>query len=199
MAKIRKKRASKYDNIEVGTKFGDYTVIEKGAIRSKWGQTFLLCRCRCGSERKVNTSNLANGTSKRCFTCRMSNSGNLLNSEGSKNRKAASIGHAKIKTSWWARYGKAAEKRNYSFNITPDYVWSIYEEQDMKCRLSGVKIDFSLDVRDPSYPSMDRIDNERGYEVGNIQLVTKTINYMKRTLSQDEFISLCTRVHRKAP
>ena len=39
--------------------------------------------------------------------------------------------------------------------------------------------------------SLDRIDNSKGYEVGNIQWVHKEINMMRGPLPIDRFIELC--------
>ena len=199
MAKIRKKRASKYDKIEVGTKFGDYTVIKQGTVRDKRGVAMLSCVCSCGRERLVLSSNLDNGNSKRCSKCRMSNSANLLNSEGSMNVKTAKGNHHTITNQWWSRIRQRSKAANLELDLDLDYLWSIYIAQDMKCNLTGLKIDFTLDVSDDLYPSPDRIDSSVGYVEGNIQLVRKSVNFMKGTLSQDEFIALCTLVHRNAP
>lgn len=42
--------------------------------------------------------------------------------------------------------------------------------------------------------SIDRIDSNGVYEEGNVQWVDKRINMMKGTLSNEEFIELCTMV-----
>lgn len=45
--------------------------------------------------------------------------------------------------------------------------------------------------------SLDRIDSSRGYEVGNVQWVTKYVNWAKNDLSQEDFINLCIAVANK--
>lgn len=42
--------------------------------------------------------------------------------------------------------------------------------------------------------SLDRIDNNKGYEEDNVQFLHKNINYMKWTHNQDDFIELCRKV-----
>ncbi len=49
----------------VGQKFDRWTVIER-AGRSDKGRTLWLCRCTCGTERKVDGMNLKQGGSKSC-------------------------------------------------------------------------------------------------------------------------------------
>ena len=54
--------------------------------------------------------------------------------------------------------------------------------------MTGMHI--SLEYKEQT-ASFDRIDNSKGYEVGNIQWVHKEINMMRGTLSVDRFIELC--------
>ena len=42
--------------------------------------------------------------------------------------------------------------------------------------------------------SLDRIDSSKGYTKDNVQWVHKDINYIKRDLSDSEFITLCKKV-----
>ena len=49
--------------------------------------------------------------------------------------------------------------------------------------------------------SIDRIDSSKGYIVGNVQWIHKTINQMKWNSSQEEFIEFCKAVaaHNQEP
>ena len=42
--------------------------------------------------------------------------------------------------------------------------------------------------------SLDRIDSSKDYVLGNIQLVLKEVNYMKQSLSQEDFINICKKI-----
>lgn len=76
----------------------------------------------------------------------------------------------------------------------------MFEKQNGKCALSGVDINLSdkLHKFSPDYStftaSVDRIDSSKGYIVGNIQWVHKTINYIKRDLDENEFIDWCKKI-----
>lgn len=48
----------------LGQKFGRWTVLHEGAPRN--GRTTWLCRCECGTERNVQTSDLTGGKSQSC-------------------------------------------------------------------------------------------------------------------------------------
>lgn len=55
------------------------------------------------------------------------------------------------------------------------------------------KISWNLTMQQQNM-SIDRINSDIGYEEGNIQWVDKRINMMKGSLSNEEFIELCTKV-----
>lgn len=42
--------------------------------------------------------------------------------------------------------------------------------------------------------SLDRIDSTKGYIEGNVQWVHKSVNIMKSTLTQEQFINFCKLV-----
>jgi transposase len=79
------------------------------------------------------------------------------------------------------------------FNITAKDIYQKYLEQNKKCALSGVDINFFFSVknRKNGNASLDRIDSAKGYIAGNIQLVHKDINRMKNSFDQDYFIRMC--------
>lgn len=82
-------------------------------------------------------------------------------------------------------------KKRYK-QISVDYVMSIYDAQGGKCALSGRTMTFERGKGHISTNiSIDRIDSNRGYEKGNIQLVCYIVNILKARFSQDELISLC--------
>lgn len=54
-----------------------------------------------------------------------------------------------------------------------------------------------LDTKQNLDLSLDRIDSSKGYEIGNVQWVTKYINWAKNDLSQKDFIDLCIAVANK--
>jgi hypothetical protein len=115
-------------------------------------------------------------------------------------------GYEEISQSHWGAIVKGAfsrgESRNIPFEITIEYAWKLYIQQDRKCALTGLDINFSKtggNRYNKTTASLDRIDSSIGYVEGNCQWVHKVINTMKMALSQDEFIYYCSLVcnHRK--
>lgn len=93
-------------------------------------------------------------------------------------------------------YRKAsARKRGIPFEVSIEQLWELLVQQQHQCALSGLPL--TLDPRgDESYTnaSVDRIDNTKGYVLGNLQWVHKDVNLMKMFLPQDRFLDLCSQI-----
>ena len=63
----------------------------------------------------------------------------------------------------YTRLKRSAEKRNYEFSVSIEYLWNLYLRQDKKCAITGDSIP---NIRDAS---LDRIDSNLGYIEGNVQ------------------------------
>jgi transcriptional regulator with GAF, ATPase, and Fis domain len=86
----------------------------------------------------------------------------------------------------------SAKMRDSNCSITIEDVEDQYLKQNGRCNLSGLPL-----VTDGSHwevLSLDRIDSSRGYEKGNIQLLTNRVNLMKGNMDQLEFLKLCERI-----
>lgn len=101
-------------------------------------------------------------------------------------------GFKDIRGKYWNRYIKQASNRNIQFSISIQYVWSLYEKQERYCSLSGLPIVFASEGKTTA--SIDRIDNSQGYVEGNIQILHKDVNIMKKDMLQSAFIDLCKHI-----
>ena len=61
----------------------------------------------------------------------------------------------------------------------------LYEEQKGLCKYSGRKMTFKIHCT--NHISIDRIDNNKWYEKGNIALCCTFVNKMKNDITLDEF------------
>ena len=80
--------------------------------------------------------------------------------------------------------------------ITRDYAFQLFISQQQKCALSGQEI-FLSEKEKNTTASLDRIDSNQGYEVGNVQWVHKDLNIMKNQISEQEFKQFCKLVSEK--
>lgn len=98
-----------------------------------------------------------------------------------------------IRLSWFYKFQKSAELRKLEFDIDPEYLWSIFVEQDFRCALTGWPIGWA-EVGALHTASIDRIDSSEGYIKGNIQLLHKDVNMAKQQHSQNYFIEMCKAI-----
>lgn len=87
---------------------------------------------------------------------------------------------------------RSAGYRKHEFNIERGYLDDLFEQQNKKCALTGLELNFEVDKnRSGQIASVDRIDSNIGYIPGNVQWIHKDINLMKGKLSESHFKCLC--------
>jgi len=84
-------------------------------------------------------------------------------------------------------------------NVTIEFIWELFLNQNRKCALSGVEIGFKKSVkrekkRDET-ASLDRIDSLKAYTEDNVQWVHKDINKMKWDFPVNRFLELTKLVY----
>jgi hypothetical protein len=165
--------------VKIGEIYDDLTIIGFTNIKNK---KQAICRCICG--------NIVNRRSELLFRI------NMTNNCGCKHRGQWK-GVGELSSSQFNRYKQGAIKRNLKFDITIEYAWDIFQQQNNTCALSGLKIGFPFHTTAPYEASLDRIDSNQGYIKGNVQWVHKDIQKMKMDLPQDRFIELCKLIASK--
>lgn len=155
----------KYAEEMVGRRFDRWTVLARVANNPR-GHTRWLCRCDCGTEKEVLADSLRSGKSKSCG-CLL---GEIL---AERNAALSTHGFTRgekrdpVYVAWTGMKSRCAEAslvwRNYGargITVCPEWVESFEA--------------FYAHVGDhpgPEY-SLDRIDNDRGYEPGNVRWAT---------------------------
>lgn len=75
-----------------------------------------------------------------------------------------------------------------NFDITYDYVWSIYPDNEL-CPVFGFKMDYKSENYDLR-PTMDRVNPNLGYEKGNVIWISQLANRMKSDLDLEELVRI---------
>lgn len=172
----------------IGVRFGKL-VVEDFLGRERYKLRFnywYRCLCDCGKKSRYLRHFLTSGHTTSCGCYK------LLT--GSKHHSWR--GHGNISGQAWASIRHAARSRGLILAITIEDAWQQYEHQGRRCALTG----WSIILDEPSADktlrnaSLDRIDNERGYEKDNIQWVHKDVNWMKGSFGSLRFIELCCAV-----
>ena len=94
-------------------------------------------------------------------------------------------------------------RRNLEFTIDLEYLLNLVEDQKGKCALSGWPLEFERGGnykgnKNPNGCTIDRIDNDKGYIPGNIQLACCLPNYLKGDMDITEFRTLCKAIGRRS-
>lgn len=90
--------------------------------------------------------------------------------------------------------GKALQRKKGAV-LSVDALELLWGVQGGKCALTGW--DMTMELGRGSVPtncSIDRVYSDRGYEVGNVQLVCRAANVAKSDLTQADFVAMCRSV-----
>lgn len=175
-----KKEATKNGDV-----YGSLTAVEYSHNILKVKYWKFICTL-CNKEHITRLSDVRRGKVRSCG-CMMNKGDKNGQWKGSMGLHGRTIGHYKFN----------AEKRNIQFNVTPEYLWSVYLSQNKKCPYTGIELNLipsNQNKRTPSNASLDRIDSKKGYIEGNVQWVYKPINVFKNSMSTQEFITMCKLV-----
>lgn len=87
-------------------------------------------------------------------------------------------------------------KKNLYIDITLEYLKQLWNKQEGKCALTNFPMSYqqSNGKRNPYSLSIDKIDPNKGYEVGNVQFVCFAANMMKGELSLSELKKFCQAI-----
>jgi len=94
-----------------------------------------------------------------------------------------------IKNPWVEMTTKAKTRTKLPFNITSEYVKSIWPENNT-CPALGIKFKQGIGVPIDSSPSLDRIDNSKGYIKNNVQIVCFLANKIMSNATPDQVIQV---------
>lgn len=142
----------------LGKRFSQLLVIGPSTKRgTKWLD---LCRCDCGTEKLVSRSDLGSGNTKSCG-CRAS----VVTSE--RNTKHGMYGTPTYQ-SWWAMKQRCTYPNHIEY---PRYGAAGITLCEQWMEFSNFLAD--MGERPAGRYSLDRIDNSRGYEPGNVRWATR--------------------------
>ena len=85
------------------------------------------------------------------------------------------------------------KRRGYEVTVTLEDLLELYEQQGGKCAISGVELTSAYETAE-SNVSIDRIDCNKGYELGNVRLICSVINMMRCRLQDEELLYWCKAV-----
>jgi hypothetical protein len=177
---LKKSYVKKFVNLN-GKIIGRLTIIERGSDyispngykRIQW-----LCKCECGNIKLISSSSLLSGNCKSCGCYQKDNIIKNVTLE---------FGRAAF-NSIYATYKIDAEKRNLEFELSKLEFKEIIDRNCFYCNCSPSQIKKNIhNAGDYIYNGIDRVNNDKGYIIGNVVPCCIQCNKSKNNLTLDEF------------
>lgn len=168
----------------VGEVVGSWTVLREVQNR-RFGETYWECLCACGNTAQVGGKSLRNGHSQGCRRC-----GYKKIAEMKPNLLHGFTG-SKIYDLYRAAKLRARKKK-LEFSLVLEDV--IIPD---RCPLLGIEIDAKSTSLSDNSPTLDRLDNNKGYTKDNVWVVSNKANRMKSNSSLSELELLVSNLKEK--
>ena len=174
----------------IGLKQGHLIVLSKHSISEDKRIQYYNCLCTYCNKECIKPKYYFTQKRKAYITC-----GCQRFPTGAKSKNWEGIGE--IHLTFFNKIKNTAKHRNLEFNITIEYIWELFLKQNRRCALSGQLLTFPKGYKEriEATASLDRIDSSKGYIEGNVQWLSKEVNFMKYTLTESRFIELCKLIY----
>lgn len=176
----------------IGMKFGRLTVTKKLPPKTPGGHSRYVCRCDCGNESTVESSNLLYENHTTSCGCYQKERASEVNS---KHGLLATKDGKPTDRRWrmWAGAKKRSKNGEYyPFDLEPlDIVIPSV------CPLLGVRLVTKNTEMRPNSPTLDRILPEKGYTKDNVWVISARANTIKNDASLEELQLLTRNLEKK--
>jgi hypothetical protein len=147
-------------------------------------KAFWKCRCSCGKVTVAEASHMKSGLTNSCGHTRGMKLGQTRNGLVSDFPQFNAL---------FNQYRRAAEQRGLAFELTVEQVASLVIRNCHYCGAAPVQMGSQGGLR-MIRNGIDRKDNSLGYITENTVSCCSRCNFAKKTMSIDEFLSMCIRV-----
>jgi uncharacterized Fe-S cluster-containing MiaB family protein len=170
-----------------GKKFGRLTAIAiVGAYR---GQVLWNCFCECGNYKDVPSGRLIKGATRSC---------GCLAKESHSISARKEPGHA-AKTLAYQEYKKGAKRRNILFLLTKEQFLNIVSGSCYYCGVLSSRVKIAPGNNGNfMFNGIDRLDNAKGYVLGNCVACCYQCNWAKLDVSKEDFLKWIDKVYHYA-
>lgn len=163
-----------------GQTFNNLTIVSYFGKDKSNNHTY-NCICKCGSKSVHQGSDVKTGKIQGCGKCDLPM---LPDNEG-------------LYNSLYAMYRNKAETRGHNFNLDKEFFRHEISKNCFYCNREPSNRKRNSSKHHPAaiyYSSLDRVDNNKGYQPDNVVPACQTCNQAKHTLSLNEFLSWVSRI-----
>lgn len=163
-------------------KFNMLTVVEEDGIN--W-----TCMCECGNTTVTSKYRVRAGHTKSCGCLQRKT---LIE----RNKKTRGI----LNTKYGCMFGairKTYRNKGLTYSLSDDQLFELLKDDCHYCgkEPSNIKRDsIKKHIDEFVYSGVDRVDNNRGYEVENVVSCCKQCNVAKNNMTHSEFITMCKTI-----
>ena len=168
--------------------FGDYTIYDDETVINSDRRKLLHVICKCGSIDFKQERYLLTGRSTSCKSCSSKKTAKKFPPP------VKYTGCEGLSGTHYLAIKAGATRRDILFEVTPEYLWNLFTQQNGECALTGIPIVLKRSLKaqnvnwDVITASLDRIDSDVGYIEGNLWWVHKEVNRLKNNYSMDELL-----------
>lgn len=177
-----------------GQVFGRLTVVSlhhedlRQWVRQKATVRFYLCRCECGREKVIAGPSLTKDARVRSCGCLLKEYKKTYQSRSKYFKKDSAFRRV------LAQYKLDAKKRGLSWELTDDQFRMLTSSP---CHYTGLLPNTIKTVKSGEvyiYNGIDRLDSAKGYAIENCVPCCTEVNFMKKNMSKERFIELCSKI-----
>ena len=173
----------------IGKRYKALTVTRFIKMDETKKHSYWECLCDCGKMAVVRSNNLVNGHTQSCGCKKLKNPINAV-----KRRKPD--GDAAF-CSVYTGYKSSAKKRHISFNLSKVDFKKLCLDKCFYCNCAPRNILGSWLISGTfTYNGIDRVNNTLGYSIDNCVPCCKICNFMKKNLTQEEFLNHVESIYR---
>jgi hypothetical protein len=176
-----------------GQKFHKLTVVRYEG-RDKWGYPVWLCQCECGNFTKATSGKLKGKPNARRTSCGCSKpNGHGAHKEKTFPKLTFDVFYRVLR-----EYRDSAEVRGHAWELAPDIAIGLFKSDCYYCGTPPSAPKRLHKKDNPTFMSgIDRLDSRVGYTESNCVPCCRRCNYMKGSMTADEFLTVVKAIYRK--
>ena len=172
-------------------KYNQLTILEEVNYKKRW---MFKTQCDCGRVEIKRKDWVLSGRTTSCKSCASKRTAKQYP------MPVHRTGYKELSGTHYFHIKNGATKRNISFEVSAEYLYKLWVQQDCTCALTGLPIYLTNKIKNnnPDWSSItasvDRKDSSKGYTEENVWWVHKEVNRLKNNYSIQELVYWCSLI-----